>query len=177
MAAAPAVRPRAVVLGAAVLTVAGLLVLACGGAPAYQAPEPPPTSASPPPTSAPATAGGATDRELSCRELESDYGFHTVGLAQAISAEPGSGPGFRAGVAQVIVEFAQQLELTSSTLGADAQLTAAVVRWAAANREVAQYVRTTEPSGDNVLELGPGNDRERAARAEVEALCGGPFFG
>lgn len=121
-----------------------------------------------------APAPSAADRRRVCNDLESRAGPHALQFAQAIGAHPASGVRYRAGVAQVYTEFAQSLELTSVTT-VDSQLGAAVRRWADANREIAEYVRTTEPSGDNVLELGPGNDRDNAARAEVGALCGRPF--
>lgn len=158
---------------ALVLTAAGLLVLpACGGSRAIDLPERSPAPASPSASVAPAPS--AADRRRDCNDLDSRDRLHVLQFARALGAKPASGVLYRAGVAQVYIQFAQSLELTSLTT-VDAQLGAAVWRWADANREIAEYVRTTEPSGDNVLELGPGHDRDKAARAEVGVLCGRPF--
>lgn len=164
------IRPdRAVRLGVVALTVAGVLALPACFTPRdtpREVPPPEPRTAPPPPL--------GKGRVASCMDLRNDANFSTLIIAKAISAEPSSGQAYRDGVAEAYESIAARL-LTAALDTGDGELSVAVLRWSRANTEIGEYVRVTEPSGDNVLELGPANDLRIAAEAEVKALCGDDF--
>lgn len=162
-----------------VLAVAGLLAVAACGI----GPPPPPTApataapASSPALSAPVTTparSSADELRADCTDLTSEVDLRTLQLASAITADHADGTQYRTGVALAYDQFALRLSQAALMTG-NPQLGASLLHWSSADHQIAGYVLATIPSGDNLVELGPGIEEEKAARSEAGTVCNQHF--
>lgn len=125
-------------------------------------------STSPPPTT---TTTVDTTFDV-CESLDTAAYSQLLSIAAAIGGDE-EGAALRANVAATYTDFAENLNLIVAM--ADGNLRTALIDWATASVEVAQFVATTEPGPGLVIDFGPAHPRWQAAKAAAEKECGHPL--
>jgi hypothetical protein len=149
------------------LTLVAVLTFAPAGCSGAQGVDNQPAAASPPAAS-PSPAGGA-EVEATCQEVNTLMVSFVLAEASALGGDA-QGAALRAQVAAAYRGLYESLRITA--WNGPNRLLPALSEWAGASREVGEYVATTTPPKNLVVDFGPDYPKWTAAKEKAEKICG-----